>query len=227
MCIRDRYTAYLRDVSEQKHAAEIEKTLTRELEHRSNNLLSVIQAIAHRSLSGDVPLDQARATFEARLHALARTHHQLIKSNWNGIGLADVMRSELEPFAARTKIEGADVILAPQQAQNFSLAVHELATNAVKHGALSQPGGEVDISWRVVPNGKDHVLKFQWQERGGPIIAAPERQGFGSALLKGTFGGARIEYASQGLRCEIDVPLADFRPGPADPDPAPAQSFPQ
>ena len=221
------YTAYLRDVSEQKHAAEIEKTLTRELEHRSNNLLSVIQAIAHRSLSGDVPLDQARATFEARLHALARTHHQLIKSNWNGIGLADVMRSELEPFAARTKIEGADVILAPQQAQNFSLAVHELATNAVKHGALSQPGGEVDISWRVVPNGKDHVLKFQWQERGGPIIAAPERQGFGSALLKGTCGGARIEYASQGLRCEIDVPLADFRPGPADPDPAPAQSFPQ
>src|SRR5262249_19804222 len=182
------YTAYLRDVSEQKHAAEIEKTLTRELEHRSNNLLSVIQAIAHRSLSGDVSLNQARATFEARLHALARTHHPLIKSTWTGLGLAHLMRSELEPFAARTKIEGADIILAPQQAQNFSLAVHELATNAVKHGALSQPGGEVDISWRVVPNGNGHVLKFQWQERGGPIIAAPQHQGFGSALLKGALG---------------------------------------
>jgi PAS domain S-box-containing protein len=218
------FTAYLRDVSEQKCAAEVERTLTRELEHRSNNLLSVIQAIAHRSLSGDGSLDEARARFEARLHALARTQHQLIKSNWTGLSLSEVMQSELEPFAARTRIEGTNVTLAPQQAQNFSLAVHELATNAAKHGALSQPGGEVDISWRIVPNGKNHVLRFQWQERGGPVVAAPAHQGFGTALLKGTFGGARIEYASEGLRCEIDVPLADFPPSPADPVPPDAQA---
>jgi hydrophobic/amphiphilic exporter-1 (mainly G- bacteria), HAE1 family len=78
-----------------------------------------------------------RVWFEARLHALARTHHQLIKSNWTGLSLSEVMQCELEPFAARTRIEGANVTLAPQQAQNFSLAVHELATNAAKHGALS------------------------------------------------------------------------------------------
>src|SRR5437667_247649 len=96
---------------------------TRELEHRSNNLLAVIQAIAHRSLSGHGSLDQARTTFEARLHTLARMHHRLTKSNWTGLRLTDVMRSELEPFAARTKIDGANVVLTPQQAQNFSLAV--------------------------------------------------------------------------------------------------------
>jgi PAS domain S-box-containing protein len=204
------FTAYLRDVSEQQRAAELEKTLARELEHRSNNLLSVIQAIAHRSLSGDGPLDQARARFEARLHALARTHNQLIKSNWTGVGLADVMQSELEPFAGRTKMNGPNVTLAPQQAQSFSLLVHELATNAAKHGALSHPAGEVNISWRVVRNGKDHVLKFRWQESGGGVVAAPARQGFGTALLKATFGGARIDYAAEGLRCEIDVPLVNF-----------------
>ena len=210
------FTAYLRDVSEQKRAEEIEKTLTRELEHRSNNLLAVIQAIAHRSLSGDAPLEEARASFEARLHALARTHHQLIKSNWTGVSLARVLQSELDPFAGRTRIEGPDVTLAPQQAQIFSLAVHELATNAAKHGALAHPTGEVSISWKVACNGKDQVLELRWEEWGGGEVAAPARHGFGTTLLKGTFGGARVDYAAEGLRCEIDVPFSDIRRGTAE-----------
>ena len=132
------------------------------------------------------------------------------------MGLSDIVRSELEPLAAHAKIEGPDVTLGPQQAQNFSLAVHELATNAVKHGALSSPGGEVSVSWRVARNGEDNVLKFQWRERGGPVVVAPARQGFGTFLLKATFSGARFDYAPKGFSCDIDLPFSKFETAAVD-----------
>ncbi|MGD0023907.1 MAG: PAS domain S-box protein [Xanthobacteraceae bacterium] len=205
------------DITERKRSEQARETLSRELQHRSNNLLAVIQAIAQRSLSGTDSLAQAKARFEARLHALARAHRRLTSSNWTGVGLGDIVRSELEPLAAHAKIEGPDVTLAPQQAQNFSLAVHELATNAVKHGALSSPAGEVSVSWRVARSGGDNVLKFQWRERGGPVVVAPARQGFGTFLLKATFGGARFDYAPEGFSCEIDFPVSKFETAAVDP----------
>jgi len=195
----------MQDITALKQAENTESLLTRELQHRTGNLLAVVQAIAHRTLAGDRSLEEARAGFEARLHALARTHRKLTKSKWTGVSLNEVVRSELEPFAARTRIDGVDLTLSPQHAQNLSLAVHELATNAVKYGALSRSEGYVDISWGVTANGKGNVLKFQWQERGGPAVVRPERHGFGTSLLNAIFAGARIEYAPEGLSCEIDL----------------------
>ena len=197
---------------EHKRADEARVVATRELQHRCNNLLAVIQAIAHRTLAGDAPLDEARAAFEARLQALARAHRQLLKSNWTGVSLDEIVRQALEPFGTRSEIAGGDVKLTPKDAQNFSLALHELATNAVKHGALSRPDGRVEIAWAVRGGEGGRVLSFRWQERGGPPVVAPSRRGFGTALLKATFGDVRFEYAPEGLMCDIDLPLGNPEP---------------
>jgi PAS domain S-box-containing protein len=197
------------DITERKRAEEARETLTRELQHRCNNLLAIIQAIAHKSLSGSASLNEARTTFEARLLALARAHRQLTESNWSGLSLSEIVRSALEPFATRTDIDGANVVLGAKLGQDFSLALHELATNAVKHGALSSPRGSIRVAWAVTSTGNDHMLKFQWRERGGPPVVAPSCQGFGTSLLKAAFGDARFDYAPEGLSCEIDVPLGN------------------
>jgi two-component sensor histidine kinase/PAS domain-containing protein len=208
------------DITEEKRSAEKEKMLARELQHRSNNLLSVVQAIAQLSLSDADTVAAARTRFEARLQALTRAYGRLRASDWSGVGLAEVVRSELEPYATHATIEGPDVSLGPQQVQDISLVVHELATNAVKYGSLSTPAGNVNVSWQLSDNGG--ALKFRWQEGGGPAVVAPTRQGFGTLLIKTLFRKARFAYASDGFSCEIELPTVqpepDTRAAPTDPD---------
>jgi PAS domain S-box-containing protein len=214
------YAGVMRDITEQKRAAALERTLMGELQHRSNNLLAVIQAVAQRSLRGDGSLDEARDAFQQRLLALARAHRELTKSNFAGLEVGEIVRAELAPFAARARIDGERVMLGPQEAQNFSLAVHELATNAAKYGALSGPEGFVDIRWTVAANGSGPVLQFAWQERDGPAVVTPARRGFGSWLLGSLFAQAQFDYAATGLRCTLDMPLgrsgAAAAPAPAE-----------
>jgi PAS domain S-box-containing protein len=207
------WIASMLDITEQKRAAEAERILVRELQHRTNNLLAVIQGIAQRSLSGPISLDEARKTFEGRLLALAGTYRQLTKSNWSGVSLREIVRLTLEPFTARTHIDGPNVMLGAQNAQNLSLALHELATNAMKHGALSSAGGKVNIVWAIAGDGGAPILKFRWQERGGPPVLAPNRRGFGTSLLESTFSEIKFDYAREGLTCEIDVPLGKIELG--------------
>jgi PAS domain S-box-containing protein len=192
---------------EQRRAAEAEQILIRELQHRTNNLLAVIQGIAQKTLSGSGPLDEARKIFEGRLLALAGTYRRLTKSNWSGVSLSEIVQLTLEPFAARTEIDGPDLLLSAKNAQNFSLALHELATNALKHGALSGAGGNVSIAWSVASNGGGSILKFRWRERGGPPVHGPGQRGFGTLLLESTFKTVKFDYAREGLTCEIHVPL--------------------
>jgi two-component sensor histidine kinase len=197
------------DYLEGKRADEIQATLTREIEHRSNNLLSVIQTIASRSLSGrkGYTLAKAKKAFEARLHALARTNQQLTKSNWSGVNLSEIVRSELQPYAERTIVDGIDVILSPQHAQNFTLTLHELATNAAKYGALSNGSGKIAVYWTITGPSKNNKLRFKWQERGGPPVVVPTQHGFGTTLIKATFPDVQIDYAVEGLSCEIAIPF--------------------
>jgi PAS domain S-box-containing protein len=192
---------------DRKRADETEKILVAELQHRTKNLFAVIQALALRSLRGNNVLDDARRAFIGRLTVLARSYERLTNKSWKGASLKDLVRLELEQFGSQAAIDGNDVILSPQAAQNFALALHELATNAAKYGALSNSDGDVAIGWTVVGTNGRGVLQFSWREKGGPPLVKPQRDGFGTSLLKLTLGEARIEYAPDGLIFEVDLPL--------------------
>jgi PAS domain S-box-containing protein len=148
------WIASILDVTAQKQAQQRERTLLLEVQHRSNNLLAVVQTIAHRSLASGQSMDVAKEAFESRLQALARTNRQVTKSNWQGVDLREIVRLEMEPFGGRSTIDGINVMLGPREAQNFSLVLHELATNAAKYGALSNGTGNVEISWAITTNGE-------------------------------------------------------------------------
>ena len=195
------------DYLERKHSEQVQQTILRELQHRSNNLLAVIQSIAQRSLGGS----HWKKAFEARLQALARANRALLKSNWGGVDLTQLDRSEMEAFSRHASISGVSVLLSPQQAQNFTLALHELATNSAKYGALSKTTGKVQASWTIKPSQSGSVLKFRWQESGGPPVKPPAYEGFGTQLLKAAFSDVRLEYAVEGLRCEIEVRLVSTK----------------
>jgi two-component sensor histidine kinase len=190
---------------DRKRADETEKMLVAELQHRTKNLFAVIQALAHSSLRGNEILDEARQAFNRRLLVLARAHDRLINASWKGMSFSDLVHSELEAFSGRAKIDGRDIILLPQAAQNFALALHELSTNAAKYGALSKPNGQISVSWTIVGGNGAGILKFRWQETGGPPVTQPKREGFGTSLLKMTLGDARIEYVPEGLIYEVEV----------------------
>jgi two-component sensor histidine kinase len=126
---------------------------------RSSRSFRIIQAIAQKSLSGGTSLDQAREIFEARLQALGRVHRELMRSNWSGVSLDDLVRLTLKPYAARVNIKGEAIKLGQKDAQNFSLAVHELATNSVKYGALSNAQGRINVGWTLNEQGAGSVLR--------------------------------------------------------------------
>src|SRR5437763_7035008 len=191
------------DYLERKQSEQIQQTIILELQHRSNNLLAVIQSIAQHTLAGD----QSKKTFEARLQALARANRALVRSNWGGVDLNALVRNEVEAFSKRASISGVSVLLSPQHAQNFALALHELATNSAKYGAFSNATGKVQVTWTIEPDQSGSVLKFKWQESGGPPVSAATRQGFGSQLLKGIFSDVSLKYLVEGLRCDIEVHL--------------------
>ncbi|WP_158287883.1 PAS domain-containing protein [Falsiroseomonas bella] len=215
------------DVTERRDAEERQALMTRELDHRAKNALAAVQAAVRLTPKHD-PEAYARA-IEGRVSALARAHTILAAGKWEGAALRALVEAELAPFETpvgeaapdvrRVAVDGPDVALAPDAVQALSMALHELATNAAKHGALSVPGGRVSLSWRVEEGAG--LLVLNWRERGGPpIIEAPVRRGFGSRVLEATLGtqlGGRVErrWEAGGLDCEIAVPIARVLAGSA------------
>lgn len=206
----------IEEITEDKRVAERQKLLTRELRHRANNMLAVIQSVARRSLSGDRSLADARVDLLERLQALARAHNMLTESDWQGVELASLVRLELEGLDERATISGPHVVLGSGPAQTFALVLHELTINALKHGALSVPQGRVEVTWRVSGSGASARFHFRWQETGGPIVHAPVRRGFGTELLERAIvedfdKPARVQFLPAGVLFEIDVPYAIVR----------------
>jgi PAS domain S-box-containing protein len=196
------------DITDRKRAEEREQLLVRELQHRTKNFFAVVQAIAARTLTGQQTLHQAREAFVGRLMTLARADYQLTSSKLTATSLQELLDSEMAPFAGRYVASGPNVLLPANVVQNFALAVHELATNAAKYGAFGTPDGRILISWTMNTNGEADSVKFAWRETGGPTVVKPERSGFGTSLLTATLGHARIEFAPDGFRYEVDVPIA-------------------
>jgi PAS domain S-box-containing protein len=201
------------DITERKQVEEHQKFLMNELAHRGGNLLAVIQSIVSRSLAGTKPLAEERNTLMRRLQALARSQSALMNKGFQGAHVAEIVRLEFEGFSDRIAATGPDVMLNSRAAQTFALLLHELATNAIKYGALSlQDKGQVNIQWSIEGEAEEARFKFHWQERDGPPVVVPIRKGFGSVLLEKLasqdFGAPpEIIFAPDGLSYSIDASL--------------------
>ena len=199
------------DVTDRVLAERRQKLLVDELNHRVKNTLATVQAIADQTLRSAASPEDFRKAFESRLMALSSTHDLLTAGNWESAGLCDVLKAEFRPYPAeRLVIDGEDVPLPPAAAVGMGLALHELATNAAKYGALSNAEGRVDVSW-TTENGE---LRLTWREVGGPPVEPPTRRGFGSRLiersLQGALGGsAEQTFEPDGLVCRLRLPLRE------------------
>jgi PAS domain S-box-containing protein len=207
------FAGFLRDITERKREEQRRQFVTDELAHRGKNLLAVVHAVASRTLAEGRPVEQARDLLLRRLGALARSQAALVADGFEGVAIADIVRMELEGFAGNLEANGPEVKLKPRAAQTLSLIVHELATNAAKHGALSRDGGRVVLQWQVDGDDDAARLKLRWQEQDGPPVSTPSRLGFGRMLLEQVAAHdfetqPVITFASSGLIYELDAPLA-------------------
>ncbi|MHB0768813.1 HWE histidine kinase domain-containing protein [Bradyrhizobium sp. 5.13L] len=198
-----------RDLSELKQAEELQRLLTNELNHRVKNTLATVQSIVNQTLRAPADVEAARKTVNARLLALAGAHDLLTARAWAGADLADLVAGALAPFpASQIVLDGPALVVLPTQALALSLALHELATNAAKYGALSRPEGRVEICWTA----RDDEVHLSWRESGGPLVAPPSRRGFGSRLIehasRDLAGRFRLEFDPAGVRCRISASLA-------------------
>ncbi len=204
----NRWFGTVRDITIRKEDEERLRLLAREVDHRANNLLAVVQSAISLSTAEDAK--GLKQVLIGRISALARAHQLLAEGRWVGADLRRLVEEELRAFSApddgRVSITGESLELSPHLAQAVAMAVHELATNAVKHGALSAPGGRVEVSWTSGAAGQAPVIT--WRESGGPPVRKPERLGLGASLLeralKGTIGGrTEIDWAESGLVCRL------------------------
>jgi two-component sensor histidine kinase len=200
-----------RDITERKRLQEHQRFLIRELEHRAKNLFAIIQSIINRTLVEGQTIGGAKEVLTGRLNALAQAHSLLADAGWQGASLTDIIQRQFAGFSRRVNISGCDIVLNTPAAQQFALAVHELATNAVKYGALSVAEGNVSIECEVKRASENGTFSFLWKESGGPTVSAPRRKGFGSAILLDAakqFGQhVALNYDPDGLRYELRLSL--------------------
>jgi PAS domain S-box-containing protein len=201
------------DITDRKAAEEQQRLLLQELSHRVKNTLAVVQGIAARSLTEGRGAAEARDVFTRRLRSLANAHGLLTASEWRGASLAALVEDELRPYGARAALAGADIAVGPRATLTLGLVLHELATNAVKHGALSAPDGRVEVAWHVDGPDDEPTLRLRWREAGGPAVVAPARRGFGRNLVEQAVahelgGDARLEFPPEGAAYELRVPVA-------------------
>jgi PAS domain S-box-containing protein len=202
------------EITERKRAEEVQSLLMREINHRTKNMLSVVQSIARQTAASDTAEFIKR--FSARIQALSANQDLLIKNDWRGVDLEDLVRAQLAHFVdligTRIAVHGPQLRLAAAAAQSIGMALHELATNAGKYGALSSERGRVDIDWRL--DGDE--FSIGWTEREGPCVEAPKRRGFGSTVIStvaktSVDGEIELDYASTGvvwrLKCSADKAL--------------------
>jgi two-component sensor histidine kinase len=178
--------------------------------------LTTIQSLANQTFKSEHQAAATRLTFEGRLFALAVAHDVLTREHWEGAGLQEIVSDALKPYSQegldRFDIKGPELRLSPQMALAIAMALHELATNAVKYGSLSVPSGRVSIEWKVTPDAKTFTLR--WQEQGGPEVTKPTRKGFGSRLIERSLamelgGQVRLIYEPTGVVCLVEAPMVE------------------
>jgi two-component sensor histidine kinase len=222
----------LRVVEELRHAiaklraaVRDKDLLINELNHRVKNTLATVQSIASQTLRTALSIDHASSAIESRLIALSQVHNVLTDQSWAAVQLQEIVGLALEPYRdhldTRIRVDGPPVPVPPRMALALAMALQELATNAVKYGALSNGEGRVWVKWDVANADASKRLRLLWEETEGPPVKAPTRRGFGTRLIERSLaedldGQVRIEFASTGLVCSVDAPLvvpeADLSP---------------
>lgn len=205
-----------KDVTEQRRAAEHQRMLLAELQHRVRNILAVVRSVARRSSGSSETVEDYAMHLDGRINALARTQAVLTRTPGEGVSLEGLISDELLAYAAsdeQLSVCGPEVRLQPKAAETLGLAVHELATNAVKYGALSSERGRVAVAWTMAPDSEVPILRLEWRETGVSVVSSgPRRRGFGQELIERTVPyelGARAELAFEpgGVCCRIDMPM--------------------
>lgn len=209
------------DIQDRKEAEEHQRLLTGELQHRVKNTLAMVQAIAAQTLRGATDLDEAREAFAARLISLGRAHDILTQASWTAAPIVEVVQGALsvhaQAGAGRIRSSGPNVLLAAKPALALAMALHELATNAAKYGALSNESGVVELRWHIIHESDTPRFCLTWTEQGGPpLLTQPTRKGFGSRLIERSFAGevggeVKLSYAPAGLTCRLEAPLASMQ----------------
>jgi len=203
-----------RDVTERQEHEKHMRLLVNELNHRVKNTLAIVQSLVLQTLDGAPDTDEAREKIESRLLALSDAHDILTRENWQGADMVDIVEAAAalcqQHVGERFDVDGPTVILEPRRAVALAMALHELCTNAIKHGALSAPGGRVGIHWGF--DADRSAVQLSWKETGGPPVSPPSQRGFGSTLLqrglKHDLGGdAQLAFEPDGLRCDIVIPF--------------------
>ena len=206
----------IRDITERRRSEEHVKLLMAEVNHRAKNLLAVVQAVAYQTAKrGDAATLADRLS--DRIRGLAAGQDLLVKSEWQGVEVFDLVSAQLNHFkeliGTRVLFDGPPARLRPEAAQGIGMALHELATNAVKHGALSNSAGRVTIAWRISQNGKP-VFSMSWLEDGGPTVTAPTHKGFGDIVIgrmveAAVQGTTNISYAEGGFSWRLSAAFED------------------
>jgi two-component sensor histidine kinase len=196
---------------ERAESEEHLRLLLREVDHRANNLLAVVQSIVILTKVKSLEALNLKSDLLGRIQALARAHQLLASSRWRGAQMGELVEEELRPYTLgdmeRAHTQGPSMALSPAEAESVAMAIHELATNAAKYGALSTEGGHVEVTWARDGDGARHI---RWQEDGGPPVAKPDQQGLGVRLLERAFaaseGRTRLLWRPEGIICEFDLP---------------------
>jgi PAS domain S-box-containing protein len=210
--------ASFHDLTRHHDAQAQSRMLIDELNHRVKNTLATVQSIVSQALRKNSDVTAAREAIESRLVALSQSHNLLTRGSWNSTGLRDVVMNALEPFgvtdgrAERFTVEGADLRMPPKAVLALSIALHELATNAVKYGAFSNDAGRVLIEWTVEPAPEGRRVVLHWREINGPPVVPPTRTGFGSQMIERGLAheleaDVSLDYRADGLICTISIRL--------------------
>jgi PAS domain S-box-containing protein len=205
------------DITEIKRHEEHQRLLLDELNHRVKNSLVTIQSMASQTLRNSSTLEDAKNHLDARLLSLSKAHDVLTREKWETANLVDVVEQAIAPYSAtdpmRFTVKGPNVRVPPRFALATAMALHELCTNAVKYGALSNDKGKVSFTWSIsARNGATPSIKMQWNEKGGPMVMPPKRKGFGSRMIErglamDIHGKVTLKYAKSGVTCAITAPL--------------------
>ncbi len=220
------YEELTHEIAQRKRSEQHLRLMVHELNHRVKNSLATVQSMASQTFRASASVGEAKDAFSMRLHALSLIHEMLTEANWDSVDLRQIaartLHAHLGPERDRVSIRGPRVDLSPKAGSSLAIALNELATNAIKHGALSGAEGRVEIEWAVSEGADGPELVLDWWESGGPPVSEPARRGFGERLLRRGLpadieGTVDLVYAPTGVTCSIRAPMEALRPRPGDP----------